>query len=175
MAKKKKSSLGWRGQILVIFLILLGVVFHSQSIILLIGMIPTVVLFCVDRTKGKIKTLTVGMINFAGCTPFMAEVYKKGNEFGHAINYVMEPRTIVVIFAAAAIGYLVHWGTRGIASGIMAQRAKARLKEIDKEKQKLIERWGIEVTGTIPLDEYGFPLEKPIDGAENKQSQAEAT
>jgi hypothetical protein len=108
MAKKKKTSFGWRGQILLIFLILLGVVFASQSIILLVGMIPSIVSFIVDKTKGKIKTLTVGMINFAGCTPFMAEIYKKGNEFGHALNYAMEPRTIVVIYAAAAVGYFIR-------------------------------------------------------------------
>jgi len=167
MKKKKGNILGWRGQILLIVGIILSVVFAAQSIILMIGMIPTIVLMIVDRSRGKIKTMTVGMSNFAGCVPFMAEVYKKGNEIGYALNYAMEPRTIVVMFTAAAVGYLIHWATRGVAAGIMAQRARARLKDIEKEKQKLIERWGIEVSGTIPLDEYGFPLEKTADDQKN--------
>ncbi len=158
MAKKtKKKSFGWKGQILLIGFFLTSLLFSAVAIILIIGMIPTIVAAIVDRTEGHIRTMTVGAINFAGCTPFMIEVFKKGNNIETAVSYIAQPRTIVVMYFAAGMGYLIDWAMTGIVSSIMVQRAKARVKEIQKQQKELTDRWGQEVTGTIPLDEYGFP------------------
>lgn len=161
MAKKKKRTQG-RGillQLLVIVLLIMGVMFSSMAIILLIGMIPSIVSAIVDTTKGKTRTITVACVNFAGCTPFLIEIYKKGGAFETAMSYILEPRTIVVMYMAAAMGYLIDWAMTGIVSSIMVQKAKHRLKEIKEEQKDLVERWGPEVAGTMPLDEYGFPLD----------------
>lgn len=155
--RKKKKSMGWRGHLLLIFFILTCVMFSSVAIIMIIGMIPTVVCAIVDRSEGRLRAMTVGAINFAGCVPFMVEVFRKGNDFETAIQYIVQPRTIVVMYFAAGMGYLVDWAMTGIVSSIMVQKAKARLKDIEKEKKDLVERWGGEVTGTVPLDEFGFP------------------
>jgi hypothetical protein len=156
MARKKKKAMGWRGQILLIGGFFTSVVFASISILLIVGMVPTIVCAIGDRSKGYMKTLTVGAINFAGCSPFMLEIFKKGNQIDTALQYIIEPRTIVVMYSAAAIGYLINWAMTGIVSSILVQKAKARLKAIAGEQKALAERWGEEVTGTIPLDEYGF-------------------
>ena len=168
MAKKRKKSRStWKAQIFLIAALMLGVVFNALAVILLVGMIPTIVAAIVDRSEGRMRAVTVGAINFAGCTPFLVEVFKKGNTIETAITYITQPRTIVVMYMAAGMGYLIDWAMTGIVSAIMVQRAKARIKEIKKDQKDLIERWGVEVTGTIPLDEYGFPREsfapKPAD------------
>lgn len=135
--------------------------FPAVSIIMVVGMIPTIVLSIIDRSAGKLKTLTIGIINFAGCTPFMVEIFNKGNAISTAMSYIMQPRTIVVMYFAAGMGYLIDWAMTGIVSSIMVQKAKGRLQEIEKQQKALIDRWGLEVTGTVPLDEYGFPKESP--------------
>lgn len=154
---KKKYKIGWKGQILLIGSIITSVLFSAVSIILFIGMVPTIVCAIVDRTQGKIKTLTIGAMNLAGCVPFVVEVFLRGNNIETAINYIIQPRTIVVMYFAAAIGYLIDWAMTGIVSTIMVQKYKKRLKTIEQEKLVLTERWGLEVSGTIPLDEQGFP------------------
>lgn len=156
MAKRKKKS-AWKGHLLLIGFLLTGVVFSSVSIIMAIGMIPTIVSAVVDRSRNKIKTITIGAMNFAGCAPFMIEVWRKGGGFSVAMTYITQPRTIVVMFFAAGMGYLINWAVGGIVSAIMVQRARARLKEIEDHKKVLIERWGPEVTGALVLDEFGFP------------------
>lgn len=167
MAKKKKHRASWKVQIFLIFALILGVMFSAMAIILLIGMVPSIVAMIVDRTQGRMRALTVAAVNFAGCTPFLVEVFKKGNDMHTAMTYITQPRTIVVMYMAAAMGYLIDWAMTGIVSGIMVQRAKGRLKDIGKQQKELIDRWGPEVTGTLPLDEYGFPKEafvpKPAD------------
>ncbi len=135
------------------------VLFSAVAVIMVVGMIPTIVAAIVDRTEGRIRALTIGAINFAGCAPFMIEVFKKGNNLETAITYILEPRTIVVIYFSAAMGYLIDWAMTGIVSSIMVQKTKSRLKDIQKMQKDLTDRWGMEVTGTIPLDEFGFPRE----------------
>ncbi len=157
MTKKRKKVRGWKTQIFFIMLILICILFSSIAVIIVIGMIPTVVAAIVDRTEGRMRTLTIGAINFAGCAPFIVEVFNKGNNIETAIHYIIQPRTIVVMYFAAAMGYLIDWAMTGIVSSIMVQRSKSRLKEIHKQQKELTERWGHEVTGTVALDEYGFP------------------
>ncbi|MFA5593602.1 MAG: hypothetical protein WC989_09865 [Micavibrio sp.] len=168
--KRKKRSWGWRGQILLIATIMAGFVFSATAIIFAIGMIPTIVAAIVDRTEGRLRAMTIGAMNFAGCMPFAIEVFTKGNSIDIAINYIVQPRTIVVMYFAAAMGYLIDWAMTGIVSSIMIQRGRKRLKDIEKSKVEMTERWGPEVTGTIPLDEYGFAREVfPAKGEEAGQ------
>lgn len=157
MAKKKSKKTAVKIQIFLIISVLVGILFSAISMILAVGMIPTLVAVIVDRTEGKMRSLTIGLMNFAGCVPFVIEVFKKGNSVETAITYIVEPRTIVVIYFAAAMGYLIDWAMTGLVSSLVLQKTKNRMKEIEKIKSELVGRWGIEVTGTIPLDQYGFP------------------
>lgn len=158
MAKKKKKKFNsWTAQIFIIMGFILCVMFSSLAVVLVIGMIPSIVSFIVDSTKGKMRAITVSCVNFAGCTPFMIEVFKKGGGMETAISYILEPRTIVVMYMAAAMGYLIDWAMTGLVSSIVVQKAKRRMKDVQNQQKDLVERWGVEVTGTVPLDEYGFP------------------
>lgn len=160
MAKKKKSgSGGWKFHVLSAAGLMLGIVYSAVAIVFVVGMIPTLVAAIVDKTKSKTKAMTVGAMNFAGCMPFMVEVWKKGGSLDTAITYILEPRTIVVIYFAAMMGYLIEWAVTGIVSSVMVQRGKARMIAIREHQKELTERWGPEVTGNIPLDHYGFPIE----------------
>lgn len=159
--KKKKKSITWRGQLLGLMGFLAAVVFMPTTIVLLLGMIPTVVATVIDRTGQGTKALTVGAMNLAGCSPFLIDLWTKGHTSENAVTIISDPRTMVVIYAAAGIGYLISWAMAGIVGTIMVQRGGVRLKEIQKRQSELVERWGREVTGEIALDPYGFPLEAP--------------
>ncbi len=155
--RKKRRKSGWKFQVLLIVSILTSIVFSAIAIILAVGMIPTVVAAIVDKTEGKMRTMTVGAINFAGCTPFMIDVFKQGNSIETAITYIVQPQTIVVMYFAAGMGYTIDWAMTGIVSSLMVQKGKKRRKDIIKAQKDLVDRWGPEVTGTLTLDEYGFP------------------
>ncbi len=157
MAKKKKKKMGYKAQLFIVLCVLVSVLFSAVSIILAIGMLPTVVATIVDRSEGKIRALTIGAMNLAGCAPFVVDVLKGGNNIETAINFIVQPETIIVMYFAAGIGYVIDWSMTGIVSSMIVQKGKKRLKDIEKNKKELIDRWGIEVTGTIPLDEFGFP------------------
>ena len=157
--KKKIKKSAYLIQLLIVLSVISSVLFSALSILLAVGMLPTLVAFVVDKTKGKARAMTIGFMNFAGCCPFLMEIYNQGNNIETAIDRITDPETIVIIYCAAGVGYLIDWAMTGIVSSIIVQKEKKRLKDIEKLKSELIERWGVEVTGTIPLDEYGFSIE----------------
>ena len=63
------------------------------------------------------------------------------------------------MYSCALIGYLIEWICTIIVSGLMVQRGRARLDLIKKTQDEFVTRWGSEVSGDLPLDDYGFPLE----------------
>lgn len=167
MAKnKKKGGMGFKGQIIMIAGIITAVVFLPSTFLLLIGMVPTPFAILVDRTRAKNKVITVGSMNLAGCSPFLFELWTTDHSFERAFDIITDPFAIIVMWSAAAVGYIVNWAMTGIVSATLYQKGLSRQKHIKKRQQELIERWGREVTGELPMDAEGFPVE------DNTQSDA---
>lgn len=159
MARRKKQNIGWKKHIFIIMFFLLAIMFAPLAVLLVVGMIPTIVSWIVDRTEGRLQTVSVGAMNFAGCFPFLLEVFKTRSGMDATVNYIADPGTIVVMYFAAAMGYLINWAMTGIVSSLMVQKSKRRLISIEKEQDDLKERWGQEVSGSVPIDEHGFSKE----------------
>ncbi|MAE50997.1 MAG: hypothetical protein CMH27_04230 [Micavibrio sp.] len=163
MAKKKnknKKKMGWRGQILMLSGIMTAAVFLPSTVLLLIGMIPTPFALLTDRTRGKNKVITVGAMNVAGCSPFLFELWTTDHSFVQTMAIVTDPFAIVVMWSSAAVGYIINWAMTGLVTATLYQRGQSRQKAIQKRQQELVERWGQEVTGNLPLDPQGFPVDQ---------------
>lgn len=157
--KKKTKGLGFKGQLFFIAGIIMAAVFLPSTLLLLAGMLPTPFAVFVDRTKGKNKVITVGAMNLAGCSPFLFDLWTTDHSSEKAFEIITDPMAIIVMWSAAAVGYVLNWAMTGIVSATMYQRGLARQKAIKKRQAELIERWGREVTGELPLDPEGFPVE----------------
>ncbi len=168
MAKKdkdKKKKSGWGLQIMMIFGLLAAVLFMPTTILLVVGMLPTVVAALIDR-KGGARAITVGALNLCGCIPFLMDLWTKGHTTELAVSLITDPLTIIVMYAAAGIGYMIDWALSGIVATILVQRSMSRMEAIRKRQAELVERWGKEVTGELPLDAEGFPVdEQPPEAA----------
>ncbi|MCB9990814.1 MAG: hypothetical protein H6867_05475 [Rhodospirillales bacterium] len=169
--RRKSRKMGWKGQLLGIVGLLTAIVFMPTTIVLMMGMIPTVVAAVIDRSGKGTKALTVGAMNLAGCTPFLIKLWSTGHTSEMAVSLITDPRTMSIMFAAAGIGYLVDWAMSGIVGTLMLQRSTGRIVDIKKKQEALIERWGQEVAGEMPLDAYGFPLEVPEEQKQKKKDK----
>lgn len=164
MAKKTKrrKKQGMAGPVLGTGGIITAFVFMPSTVMLFFAMLPTAAAALSDRIRGETRMLTVGAMNLAGCTPFLLDLWRNGHTLDNAFRIITDPRTIIVIYCAAAIGWLIDWAMSGIVATVMVQRGAGRLKDIKVKQAALVERWGKEVTGDYVLDSYGFP----VDGAE---------
>lgn len=164
--KKTKKSGGsmYKLHLLLAVLLMASIVFLPSAAILFIGMMPFFVAFFVDRSKKKTKAITVGAMNIAGCTPFLLELWTTEHTMERALSIILDPMAIIVIYSAAGIGYVIDWAVTILVANILYQRGMARRNAIEKRQTELIERWGEEVTGKIPLDHEGFPLDSAKPG-----------
>lgn len=153
---KKKAGRSWQMQMMLIFILLAGVAAMSTTMLLLIGMLPTFVALFIDRTSEKTRVLTVGAMNAAGCTPFVLQLWTTGVSMDNAITIISDPLTIIVMYCAAGVGYIIDWSISGLVGSVMIQRGSLRRNQIAKRQAELVERWGPEVTGDSPVDIYGF-------------------
>lgn len=159
MGEKKKSVLGWRGTVLMFVMLISAFVFMPTTIILLFGMLPTLAANLIDKTIQKSRVISVGMLNFAGCMPFLLELWLSStpNDFNAALNIIIQPKTGIIIYSVAAIGYAIEAAVTNVVASLMQQRAAVRIKTIDARMEELTERWDEIVNGETPLDEFGFP------------------
>lgn len=154
----KKGGRSWQIQLTLIFVLLAGLAALSTTMLLLIGMLPTFVALFIDRTADKNRPLTVGAMNLAGCAPFILQLWTTGTSMNNALTIITDPRTIIVMYCAAGVGYIINWAVSGLVGSVMVQRGTSRRNYIARRQAELVERWGPEVTGETVVDDYGFAV-----------------
>lgn len=161
-AKKKTTSKksGAKHRVLLAGLFVTSIAILPTTILLFFGMLPSIIARFIDRSKLKTQTLTIAFLNFAAVFPFWFELIHGEHVLRRALDILIDPLHIVIMYGGALMGYLIDWGLSGIVSSMMIQKGQGRLKQIRKTQKELVDRWGIEVSGTIPLDANGFPIAK---------------
>ncbi|GEO81401.1 hypothetical protein [Pararhodospirillum oryzae] len=114
-------------------------------VLLGVAMLPTGVAFIVDRSLARMGWLCVGGINLAGTIPFLAQLWTEGHTVPHAVSLITDVFTIMVIYGAAALGWLLYMSVPQILGGFMAMTASRRIVALKAEQEKLVEDWGAEV------------------------------
>jgi hypothetical protein len=170
--KKKSNILGWRAQVFWLVILLTAVVFMPSTILLIFGMMPTIVSAAFGSAEKKSRAITVGAFNICGCTIFLLHLWGIGHEIDNAVLIVTDPRSIIVMWCMAGVGYLFDWALTGVVARFMVDKGNTRVEEIKKQQKELIERWGPEVSGEIPLDSRGFPVEGYMKEVSNKVEES---
>lgn len=161
MAKGKKSSGNKSGQkkLMLTCMALTSIALLPTTVIFFIGMMPTIAIHLSSRAKQRTRVMTVGFMNFASCFPFWFQLMQKGHKFEIATSIILDPMNLSIMYGGAVIGYMIEWALAGFVSGLMIQKGRRRLELIKKAQEDMIERWGREVSGDLPLDPNGFPIE----------------
>lgn len=136
-----------------------AIAFMASTAILFVGMLPTLAANLVDKSRQKSRAICVGVLNFAGCVPFLLELWMSAqpNSLDTAMTIIMQPKAVVIMYGIAAAGYAIETAVTGMVATLMQQRARARLTEIDGQLKELVDRWDYYVDGSQPLDDFGFP------------------
>lgn len=166
--KEEKTNKGpqprrasWKVSLFLILSIIMAAVFLPSSVLLIFGLLPTFAALFADASRAKTKVVTVGALNLAGCTPFLLELWTEGNSLDKSLSIISDPKAIIVMYSAAAIGYLIDWSLSALVAGVLYQRGLARQDAIRKRQMELVERWGAEVTGQAPQDAQALGMGIP--------------
>lgn len=158
MAQKKKK-IGLKSFFILLVTLIVSIIFWSSSLLIIVGMLPSLVLWVIDKTIDKSKTLTIAAMNFVGCYPYLIEVWNSTYPAEQSVKLLTDPLTIIMIYCMALLGYIINYITAMVVASHVYEKTEKRIQAIDKEIIELEKRWGKKVNGDIPLDPKGFPLE----------------
>lgn len=156
MAKKKPPQQVVRRQpaapsnmslnILIVLAGLVMVAFFMPTLLLLaFAMLPTFVAMVVDRGPKRYGGATVGGLNFAGVVPYLMDLWSGANDVPHALTIISDVFTLVVIFGAAAFGWLLYSATPGVVGAFIGMTSTRRIAALRSRQQELLRDWGPEV------------------------------
>lgn len=164
MAKKekavktaKKMNKGQIHLVIMAFVVICGT-FLPFTILIGVGMLPTFVSYIVEKKATKMRVLTIGAMNFAGFSPFFIELLFSKRNFDDAFSIISDPMNIIIMYVAAAVGYMIDWAATTLLNNILYDRGVKRKKYIENRQKEFTDRWGEKVKGTMKLDEDGFPF-----------------
>ena len=133
-----------------IFCLLVMAVFYFPTTVLFCGcMLPAFVAALVDNKPDRTAGPTVGALNLAGTVPAWLELWHMGGRIEHAIALLLQPKTLLLAYAAAAVGWMIYFHVPEIVSGMLAKRAQKRLGDIDRRQQELARKWGPQIAADI--------------------------
>ena len=153
-----EKSKRFKMQLIVSCIAVCAILFLPTTILLVAGMVPTIVVYLLDRTKKKSKSITIGALNLAGCAPLLLKLWTTEHSIESSTFIAFDPKSIILMYSMAVVGYMLDWALTGMIAAILYQKGLERRDVIERRQIELIERWGQEVTGNIPLDERGFPI-----------------
>ena len=132
---------------LVLMVPVLGFLLPS-CIVLLSGMVPSIVAYIVDRTRGKDLTITVALMNFCGTLPGLAELWERGQTYAAAEALAFDPFHWLASYGTAAAGWLIYLAIPPILSAYYVRATDTRIEALRREQAALVEAWGEEVAET---------------------------
>ena len=139
--------------------VLLMIIFGAASpflmptlLLIVIGMIPTFVALVTDNDRQRSSTTAVGAMNIAGITPFVIDLWTKGQTMPNVFQILSNPTTWLIMLGAAGIGKLIVFAVPQAVVLLTSARDEARLKLLRRNLESLKESWGPDVGTTKPLD-----------------------
>jgi hypothetical protein len=149
-APKKKG--GGFGFILSMILIGMAVPFCLPSILLLVGMLPTLVVLFTETDRKGSSVAAVGAMNAAGIVPFVIDLWQKGQTTENALLILQDSQTWLVMLGSAAVGQLILYAVPQAIASMTSARAETRIDLLKDNLEILKRTWGPEVATTKPLE-----------------------
>ena len=145
--KRGRSNLTW----VLLVLVFMAVIAAPTMIVLFFGMLPTLVAFIIDRTPQKSATFTVGSINFVGVFPYVMTLWTDFNSVDRAFAIVGDIFSLLVVYSAAAFGWLMFLALPSIISSFVIVMQQRKVAQLRGEQKDLIDEWGAEVAALVEM------------------------
>jgi hypothetical protein len=149
--RRENPAAGVRSMAQMLFfgVFIVGMIFALPTMLVLtLGLLPTLVAFVVDMHPRKYLARSVGFLNFAGTLPFLVSLWTSHHDLISAMKILTDVYAWLVIYSAAAVGWVIYLGMPQVSGFLMEINAARRIRALDARRRKLIAEWGDEVDRT---------------------------
>jgi hypothetical protein len=141
--KKKSGGFGFKLALAALAAGALSVI--PLCLIALPGLMPSIAVFFADRGRPRYTSYTVAVMNFAGVFPFLLTALKHGLSLEASAAKLSDPFTWLVMYGAAALGWLTCALTPAIARFCLEIQAMQRRRTLESMAKAIVTEWGDEV------------------------------
>lgn len=132
---------------IVTIVVAISIFFYPTLILMAVAMLPTAVSVVVDRSPARMGWVCVGGMNFAGTLPYLVKLWANGGTLVASLDIVADVFSVLVIYLAAALGWLLYISVPQIVALATAMTSTSVIATLTARQKKLVEQWGPEVKG----------------------------
>ena len=120
-----------------------ALVFSLPTVVLLfLGLLPAMVAFIVDDDPRKYAAKCVFATNLAGAWFFLLKLWTGDHSLAEAMAILTDVYSWLLMYSAAALGWLCYLWFPSIAALFMEMTAERRIARLKLQQKKLIDEWG---------------------------------
>jgi len=153
-AKKGGGKLG----LILGMVVVIPVVFFTMlptALLLIAGLVPTFVVLIADNDRQKSSAIAIGSLNCAGVTPFVIDLWTRGQTMENTFRILGDSSTWLVMLGTAALGQLIVFALPPLLTAFTVAKYEVRLKTLKANLENLKTAWGPDVATTKSLDKVG--------------------
>ncbi len=147
--RSRQSFLVWGS---IIFGLLFLVALPTMTL-LLIGMLPTIVAYIIDRTKQKHTALCVGGMNFLGVYYPLMQLWTGDRPIKELTDLMPDLVDFLMIYGAAGFGWLLFTSIPPVVAAFLTVMAQRRVATLRATQRHLIEEWGEDIAASSDEEE----------------------
>jgi hypothetical protein len=142
---RRKGGIRSGHLLFIIVVVVLGAMFFPSAIVVAAGLLPAAAAFVCDQDAKRSITTTVTLMNGVGVLPFLLELWKRGQTVPHAMAILQDPVSWLIMYGAAAIGWVICFTVPHVVQLVLAQRARLQIADLESRQADLRHVWGEEV------------------------------
>ena len=119
--------------------------FPGLVLLVIVGMVPTIVAFMVDREPKKYAAFCVAGMNLSGVFPAVIDLWQGANDIEAAMGIITNVFELTVMYAAAAFGWLIYMAIPPVVAALMAVAAQQRIMQLQASQREMINEWGQDI------------------------------
>ncbi len=150
---------------LLLIILVLAAVLMPSAILLAVLMVPSLVVYVIDRNPHRYFTVTISLPNFCGALPALMELWQRGQTFDGAFSAIADPWNMMIAYGAAGLGWVLYLGTPIFVSSYLNISTEGKIKSIRRYQDDLIEAWGegVKQSATVASAEEMTPEEQEVN------------
>jgi ABC-type enterochelin transport system permease subunit len=120
-----------------------------SSIVFMFGMLPGLIAIVVDPEPDQFAAKIVSTFNLMGVAFYESQIIHNLGMPSFGLNIALDPITWLMIYGAAAFGWLIYWIFPQFTFILINLRAQTKLLKLNSELNNLTAEWGEEIKSNI--------------------------
>ncbi len=125
-----------------------AVAVSSVMLLIMVGLLPTLSVWLTDRQAARQLSIAVGATNALGVFIVALDYLSRPQSLAAALATLADGRALLVMYGAAALGWVLRLGMPTVAAVLIAANDRSRRRALEEAQAALVARWGDEVRGS---------------------------